>query len=343
MDTNNNLGLGDKPLLDVKNLKIMFASNAGFIKAVEGIDFEINSGECVAIVGESGCGKSVTALSIMRLLKSPPALIKADKFTFQGREEEKEILDLPEGALQQMRGNEITMIYQDPTSALNPVMTVGQQLQEVFIHHKKMTKKDAEHESIKLLEKVGLNDAEKRYKQFPHELSGGMKQRVLIAMATACEPKLLIADEPTTALDVTVQAQILTLLEDLRKQNDMSVMFITHDLGVVNACADRVYVMYCGKIMEQGSVKDIISNPIHPYTKGLIGSVPDLGKKVKRFVQIPKNVPHPSNKPSGCFFSNRCSECMEICTKQMPPLVEVDDDNSKTTRKIRCWKAEVFK
>jgi oligopeptide/dipeptide ABC transporter ATP-binding protein len=327
-----------KPIFEAEKLKIMFASDRGFIKAVEGIDFVIDEGECVAIVGESGCGKSVTALSMLRLLPSPPALYTAQKFRFSTRNGEADIFSMDEKALQKIRGDEMTMIYQDPTSALNPVLRIGEQLDEVFVHHRGMNKSQARTASIKLLQGVGLSDTGMRCRQFPHELSGGMKQRVLIAMATACKPRLMIADEPTTALDVTVQAQVLKLIGDLRRENNMAVLFITHDLGIVNAVSDRVYVMYCGRIMEEGRTDEVLKNPLHPYTKGLIASVPDMGERKERFVQIPGNVPHPLKKPPGCHFSDRCPVCMEICKKRMPPLVA-----SGAARRLRCWKAEALR
>ncbi|MDR2091530.1 MAG: ABC transporter ATP-binding protein [Clostridiales bacterium] len=330
-----NMGTNTKtPLLEAKNLKIAFAGAKGFIKAVEGIDFFVNEGECAAIVGESGCGKSVTALSVLKLLNGPPALYTADKLSFVSSKGEIDILSASETEMRAIRGNEISMIYQDASTSLNPVLTVGEQIAEMFLYHRGMNKKNAEAASVELMEKIGLFPAAKRFKQFPHELSGGMKQRILIAMATACKPRLMLADEPTTALDVTVQAQILKLIADLRAENGMAVLFITHDLGAVRAAADRVYVMYCGKIMEEGYTDELIDSPLHPYTKGLIGSVPDLDmKKGERLVQIPKNVPHPLDKPSGCFFSDRCIECESICKKYMPPLTRIGE-----SRAVRCWK-----
>ncbi len=319
-------------VLDIKNLKILFRSEDGFVRAVEGVDISVGEGEKVAIVGESGCGKSVTVLSCIKLLNTPPAYIKADKFDFISRDGTvHNILQKSENEMLPLRAEELAMIFQDPSTFLNPVMTIGEQLDEVFIYHKKMKPKEARMHSLEMMKKVGIPDPEMRAEQYPHELSGGLKQRILIAMATSLSPRLLIADEPTTALDVTIQAQILELISDRCEKENMSLLMITHDLGVVRQMADRVYVMYCGKIVEQGTVDEILSNPQHPYTKALIDTIPSLDSEVERFVQIPHNVPHPMNKPSGCYFSNRCAYCTELCKKQMPPLFERENG-----RKVRC-------
>lgn len=317
-----------KELLKIDKLKVIFSTASGYVRAVENVDISVNEGEGVAIVGESGCGKSVTVLSAMRLIKTSPAIVQADSITFDG----KNLVELSEKEMQNLRGNDLSMIFQDPATALNPVLTIGEQLDEMFIFHKNMTKKKAKEESLKMLKIVGIPAPEKRYYQFPHELSGGMKQRIVIAIATACNPKLLIADEPTTALDVTIQAQILDLLNNLRKGKNMSMIMITHDLGLVRNATERMYVMYCGKIVEEGRTVDILDNPKHPYTRGLIDTIPPLDKNVNRFVQIPGNVPHPASKPKGCYFSDRCSECIELCKKNMPPLIEIENG-----RKVRCW------
>ena len=320
-------------VLDIKNLKILFRTGEGFVRAVEGVDITIGEGERVAIVGESGCGKSVTGLSCMRLLTSPPAHVSADKFTFVSRDgTEHQILEKTENQMLALRSEEMAMIFQDPSTFLNPVMTIGEQLDEVFIYHMNIKPKEARKRSIELMKKVGIPDPEMRAEQYPHELSGGLKQRILIAMATSLSPRLLIADEPTTALDVTIQAQILQLISERCEKEKMSLLMITHDLGVVREMADRVYVMYCGKIVEEGTVDEIMERPKHPYTKALIDTIPGMDEKVERFVQIPHNVPHPMNKPNGCYFSNRCAYCTELCKTQQPPLFDRGEG-----RKIRCY------
>lgn len=320
-------------VLDIKNLKIVFRSDEGMVRAVEGVDIAVGEGEKVAIVGESGCGKSVTSLACMKLLNTPPAYVAADKFCFVSHDGiEHNILEKSENEMLTLRAEEMAMIFQDPSTFLNPVMTIGEQLDEVFIYHKKMKPKEARVHSLEMMKKVGIPDPQMRAEQYPHELSGGLKQRILIAMATSLSPRLLIADEPTTALDVTIQAQILKLISERCEKEKMSLLMITHDLGVVREMADRVYVMYCGKIVEQGTVDEILKAPQHPYTKALIDTIPDLDSEVERFVQIPHNVPHPMNKPEGCYFSNRCAYCTELCKKQMPPLF--DRGNG---RKVRCY------
>lgn len=322
-----------KNILDIHGLKVLFRVGNGFIRAVEGIDIEIKEGESIAIVGESGCGKSVTSLACMKLLTTPPAYYTADKMKFLTKDGKYvDLLAQTEEQMLGLREEQMAMIFQDPSTFLNPVMTIGEQMDEVFKYHDNLKPKEAKAKSIEMMKKVGIPDPEMRYSQYPHELSGGLKQRILIAMATSCTPRLLIADEPTTALDVTIQAQILHLIKELQEKDGMALMMITHDLGVVREMAERVYVMYCGKIVEEGKVDEILDNPLHPYTKALIDTVPGLDDEVERFVQIPHNVPHPSNKPSGCHFSNRCAYCKEICTKHMPPLT--DKGNG---RKARCW------
>lgn len=321
----------NKCIYNIENLKIVFHSNNSFIKAVEGISLNINEGESVAIVGESGCGKSVTALSMMKLL-SFGSFMAADKMQYLYKDEYIDMLQMSEKDLMNIRGNEISMVFQDPNSSLNPVMTIGEQIEETLICHKKATKKDAKLQTIELLKAVGIADAENRYNSYPHELSGGQKQRVLIAIATCCKPKLILADEPTTALDVTVQKQILDLITNLRAKDNTALLLITHDLGVVRNYSDRIYVMYCGKIVEEGKTKDILNNPKHPYTIGLLETIPSVSEKFNRFIQIPKNVPSPMNKPCGCYFSNRCKYATELCKSQMPPLFKNSD------RKVRCWR-----
>ena len=314
-------------LLNVQNLKVIFPTERGIVRAVEGIDLCVHPGECIAIVGESGCGKSVTSLAIMKLLSSPPALMQADEMTFDG----KNLLQMSEKQMLDLRGKDMSMIFQDALTALNPVMCIGRQLDEMFLRHTKMTRTEAKAASIKALRLVGVPAPEKRYHDYPHQLSGGMRQRVLIAMAFAIKPKLIIADEPTTALDVTIQAQVLDILQKLQRENGTALILITHDLSVVAHMADRVYVMYCGKIVEHAPLRDLFTDPKHPYTQGLLSSVPHLTASSNRFVQIPDNVPSPLKKPSGCYFHTRCSHCTPECTQCMPRLTDVDDH-----RQLRC-------
>ena len=320
-------------VLEIKNLKILFRVGDDFVRAVEGVDIHVGEGERVAIVGESGCGKSVTGLACMKLHTTPPAYITADTFEFVSHDGTvHDILKKTEGEMLALRAEEMAMIFQDPSTFLNPVMTIGEQLDEVFIYHMHRKPKEARRYSIEMMKKVGIPDPEMRAGQYPHELSGGLKQRILIAMATSLSPRLLIADEPTTALDVTIQAQILHLISERCEKEKMSLLMITHDLGVVREMADRVYVMYCGKIVEEGTVDEILTSPRHPYTKALIDTIPGMEEKVDRFVQIPHNVPHPMNKPAGCYFSNRCAYCTDLCRAKQPPLF--DRGNG---RKIRCY------
>ena len=320
-------------VLNIQNLKVLFRAGEGFVRAVEGVTITVGEGERVAIVGESGCGKSVTSLACMRLLNTPPAYITADALTFVSKDgKTHDLLSKTENEMLALRAEEMAMIFQDPSTFLNPVMTIGEQLDEVFIYHMKMKKKEARRHSIEMMKKVGIPDPEMRAGQYPQELSGGLKQRILIAMATSLSPRLLIADEPTTALDVTIQAQILKLISERCEKEKMSLLMITHDLGVVREMADRVYVMYCGKIVEEGTVQEILENPKHPYTKALVDTVPGIDERVERFVQIPKSVPHPMHKPSGCYFSNRCSYCTELCKKKQPPLRDIGNG-----RAVRCY------
>lgn len=318
----------EKPVLSVKGLKVVFPTERGIVRAVEGIDLNVMPGECVALVGESGCGKTVTGSAIMRLLDTPPSLWTADEITFDGHD----MISMSEKQLQHIRGRELCMIFQDALTALNPVMTIGRQLDEVFMHHCSMDKKEARQASIEALRKVGVPSPEKRYRDYPHQLSGGMRQRVLIAMAFAVSPKLIIADEPTTALDVTIQAQVLSELKRLQKEQGTALILITHDLSVVAHMADRVYVMYCGKIVEKGNMKTVFRTPLHPYTEGLLSSVPHLNGESRRFVRIPDNVPGPMNKPAGCYFNTRCAYCTEECRQKMPLLTDTGDG-----RAYRCY------
>ncbi len=314
-------------VLKLRNLKVIFPSHGGIIRAVEGVDLDIHQGESVALVGESGCGKSVTSQSVMRLIESPPAITRLDTLEFNG----KDIKNYTHKQMQDIRGKEMSMIFQDAMTSLNPVMTCGKQIDEMYIRHKGVSKKEAREYTIEALKLVGMPEPRSRAKNFPHELSGGMRQRVLLAMAFACLPKLIIADEPTTALDVTIQAQVLNVLRNMQKKHDMSLLLITHDLSVVSNIADIVYVMYSGKIVEKASVEDIFHEPYHPYTRGLIASVPKLSDTEKEFSQIPGTVPHPMKKPNGCYFHPRCQHATKQCKKAMPPLISVGKNHE-----VRC-------
>jgi oligopeptide/dipeptide ABC transporter ATP-binding protein len=311
--------------LDVRNLKVFFSTPQGNFLAVNGINFQLHRGETLALVGESGCGKTVSALSILRLLPEPPAKITSGEIIFAGRN----LLSLNAKQIREIRGKEIAMIFQDPMTSLNPVLTVGQQVIETLLRHKSLNKKEALKISAQLLGKVELPSPEEKLKQFPHQLSGGMRQRVMIAMALACEPKILIADEPTTALDVLIQAQILELLENLKNETGMSMLLITHDLGVVTEIAERVMVMYAGEGLETGSTKDLLDSPHHPYTKGLISSRPHLGstrEKGQRLTEISGSVPSPHQRPTGCAFHPRCDWSTEQC-KTQKPLLQTPNQN----------------
>lgn len=320
-----------KPLLEVKNLKTYFYTEDGTVRAVDGVDFEVYPGEVLGLVGESGCGKSVTSLSIMRLI-SAPGKVEAGEILFDGAD----LLKLTEDQMIHVRGNRISMIFQQPQTALNPVFKVGDQIGEVLSIHQDFGKEAGYKRSIELLKMVGIPDAERRVEAYPHELSGGMAQRVMIAMALACLPELLIADEPTTALDVTIQAQILDLMRNLRENTGTAIILITHDLGVVAEMCERVAVMYAGKIVEQTDVGALFDQPLHPYTQGLIGSIPILGKLKERLDVIPGSVPNLINLPPGCRFAPRCRAMVEhglkICTEREPELEEV-----KPGHKVRCW------
>ncbi len=307
------------PLLSIRNLKVIFPTDAGIVRAVEGIDLAVMPGECAAIVGESGCGKSVTGLAAMRLLNSPPALFQADEMRFDGRD----MLLMDEAELNELRGRDMCMVFQDALTALNPVMSVGRQMDEIFLRHTGMRKSQAKAASIAALTAVGVPDPKRRYHDFPHQLSGGMRQRVLIAMAFAVKPKLIIADEPTTALDVTIQAQVLDLLKTLQREHGTALILITHDLSVVAHMADTVHVMYSGKMVERAPLRDLFLNPRHPYTRGLLASVPSLDRCGARFVQIRDQVPNPMHKPGGCYFHPRCDRCGEGCAERMPALTDM--------------------
>jgi peptide/nickel transport system ATP-binding protein len=315
-------------LLEIKNLQTHFTSDRGVVKAVDGVTIRVNKGETVGVVGESGCGKSVTALSVMRLLKDTPGKIVGGTIEFEG----KNLEVISEKEMRRIRGNEIAMIFQEPMTSLNPVYTVGRQIEEAARIHLKYDKKQAREHAIKMLKLVGIPRAEEIVDEYPYQLSGGMRQRVMIAMAMSCKPKLLIADEPTTALDVTIQAQILDLMRKLSEESDTAILLITHDLGVVAEMCDRVVVMYAGKVVEEADIFTIFENPKHPYTKGLLYSVPKLGQKVDRLDSIPGNVPTPGNMPEGCKFAPRCTKVMDICRLEDPELLEIDKDHT-----CRCW------
>lgn len=320
-----------QPLLEVHNLKTYFFTEDGVVKAVDGIDFYVAPGEILGLVGESGCGKSVTSLSIMRLVGIPGKIVEG-KVTFEGRN----VLELSESEMVDMRGNRMSMIFQQPQSSLNPVFKVGDQVAEVLQIHRDMGKEEAWEKAVELLRLVGIPDPERKAHAFPHEMSGGQAQRVMIAMALALNPQLLIADEPTTALDVTIQAQILDLMRDLSERMGTSVILITHDLGVIAEMADRVAVMYAGRIVEETDVHTIFAEPLHPYTQGLIDSIPILGKVKDRLDVIPGGVPNLVNLPPGCRFAPRCRSRVEyqlkICSEIEPEL-----DLFKSNHKVRCW------
>jgi oligopeptide/dipeptide ABC transporter ATP-binding protein len=320
-----------KPLLEVKGLKTYFYTEDGVVRAVDGVSFEVYPGEVLGLVGESGCGKSVTSLSIMRLI-SKPGRIDEGEILLDG----ENLLKLPEDEMIKVRGNRISMIFQQPQTALNPVFKVGDQLAEVLDVHQDLGKDAGWKRAVALLKMVGVPDPERRAEAYPHELSGGMAQRVMIAMALACVPELLIADEPTTALDVTIQAQILDLMRDLRREMGTSVILITHDLGVVAEMAERVAVMYAGEIVEQTDVNTLFDQPLHPYTQGLIGSIPVLGEIKERLDVIPGSVPNLVNLPPGCRFAPRCQARFKygctICAEVKPDLTEV-----KQGHLVRCW------
>ena len=321
----------NKPLLEVKGLKTYFYTEDGVVRAVDGVNFEVYPGEVLGLVGESGCGKSVTSLSIMRLI-SKPGRVDEGEILLDG----EDLLKLPEDEMIKVRGNRISMIFQQPQTALNPVFKVGDQLSEVLNVHQDMGKEDGWKRAVALLKMVGVPDPERRAEAYPHELSGGMAQRVMIAMALACVPELLIADEPTTALDVTIQAQILDLMRDMRREMGTSVILITHDLGVVAEMAERVAVMYAGEIVEQTDVNRLFDEPMHPYTQGLIGSIPVLGEIKDKLDVIPGSVPNLVNLPPGCRFAPRCQarfkHALTICTEQDPELEDI-----KPGHKVRCW------
>lgn len=315
-------------ILEVENLQTHFLSDRGEIPSVDGVNIFVNKGEIVGIVGESGCGKSVTSLSIMRLIPTPPGKIVGGSIRFKG----EELMAASEKRMRQIRGNEIAMIFQEPMTSLNPVYTIGDQIAEAIRLHTKVGKRQARQKAVEMLQRVGIPRAEAIVGEYPHQLSGGMRQRVMIAMAMACYPVLLIADEPTTALDVTIQAQILDLMRKLNQESGTAILLITHDLGVVAEMCHRVVVMYAGKVVEQGSVRTILKNPKHPYTIGLLQSIPNLEESRGRLYTIPGNVPVPGSLKTGCRFAPRCEQAQDKCHQEIPELLEVDAGHFS-----RCW------
>ena len=316
-------------LLEVKNLTFSFRTYGGVVKAVRDVSFEVRPGEILGIVGESGCGKSVTSSCIMRLNPEPPGFFEGGEILYKG----KDILKMNKKELRQIRGTEIGFIFQDPMTSLNPTMRIGKQIEEVFVNKKGMSAAEKKQKALEILKLVGISDGEKRYRQYPHELSGGMRQRVMIAISLACQPRLLIADEPTTALDVTIQAQIMDLILELNQQLQMGVMLITHDLAVVAETCTRAIVMYLGQVVEEASVEDLFQHPMHPYTQGLIASVPRLYAPSKeRLHVIEGTVPFLNDIPTGCRFAPRCTYATDHCYIQMPELVPVGN------QKVRCWR-----
>jgi len=319
---------GGEPLLEIDDLRTYFHTDEGVVKSVDGVTYDVLHGETVGVVGESGCGKSVTALSVMRLIPMPPGRIEGGSILFDG----EDLVVAPESRMRQIRGGKIGMIFQEPMTSLNPVFTVGDQIEEAVRIHLHLGAADARARAIEMLDKVGIPSPEQRVEEYPHQLSGGMRQRVMIAMALSCNPKLLIADEPTTALDVTIQAQILDLIRSLQDEFRMSVLMITHDLGVIAETAHRVVVMYASKIAEKADAKELYANPLHPYTQGLFRSIPSVTGSHGRLQTIEGTVPNPLEFPEGCKFNNRCPFAQEHCVAYEPPLREVAERHWAA-----CW------
>jgi oligopeptide/dipeptide ABC transporter ATP-binding protein len=315
-------------LLEIRDLRTVFRSDEGEIRAVDGVSFDIGKGETVGLVGESGCGKSVTALSIMRLISDPPGKIQEGAIYLNGRN----LLTLKESEMRKVRGNEISMIFQEPLSSLNPVFTCGEQVREAISLHQKLGRRSSKQKAIEMFGLVRIPDPEKRYHSYPHQMSGGMRQRVMIAMALSCEPKLLLADEPSTALDVSVQAQIMELLLSLKERLNMALLLITHDLAVVAQMAERVVVMYAGVVFEEAPLGELFEHPAHPYTEGLMKSIPRVGSAGERLQAIAGRVPDPLHLPPGCRFSDRCPKRIEKCFAEQPPLFGLSEKHL-----ARCW------
>ncbi len=324
-----------KNVLEIEDLKTYFFSDAGTVKAVDGISFNVPIGKTVGVVGESGCGKSVTSLSIMQLLQRPQGQVVGGEIRLNLGEKAYDINKMPTESMQRLRGNYLSMIFQEPMTSLNPVFRIGAQVDEVIELHseKKLSKADIKQRTIELLEMVGIANSEGVYRMYPHELSGGMRQRVMIAMALACSPRMIIADEPTTALDVTIQAQILDLLRTLKDKINSSIVLITHDLGVIAEMADYVVVMYAGRVVEKGTAEDIFSHPSHPYTIGLMASKPVVGKRVEKLYSIPGKVPNPINMPDYCYFKDRCEMCVDGCEGAYPCEISLSE-----THKVSCYR-----
>ena len=323
---------GNSHLLEIKDLKTYFYTYEGVAQAVNGVSYHIDKGEALGIVGESGCGKSVTASSIMRIIPEPPGKIVNGHIYFNG----EDLTRLSQKEMRRIRGNRIAMIFQEPMTALNPVFTIGDQIAEMFTLHKGMSKKDALNAAVEMLDRVQMPAPGKRVSGYPHQLSGGMRQRAMIAMALACDPELLIADEPTTALDVTVQAQILDLMNKLKEECNTSIQMITHDLGVISEMANRIVVMYAGRVVEESDALELFQSSLHPYTQGLLASIPVLGSRSKgeqkRLTEVKGMVPSLYNLPAGCTFRERCPHAKKICSEQEPPLERVDGSHA-----VRCW------
>lgn len=322
-------------VLEIENLHTYFFSDVGTVKAVDGVTFEVPAGKTVGVVGESGCGKSVTSLSVMQLLQRPQGQVVEGAIRLSVGDKTVDITKMPIKAVQKLRGNYMSMIFQEPMTSLNPVFRIGAQIDEVLELHygDQMTREEIRARTISLLELVGIANSEGVYKMYPHELSGGMRQRVMIAMSIACNPKLIIADEPTTALDVTIQAQILDLLRNLKDKINSSIMLITHDLGVIAEMADYVVVMYAGRVVEKGTAAEVFANPAHPYTIGLMASKPVVGKKVEKLYSIPGKVPNPVNMPNYCYFKDRCEMCVEGCSGAYPEEISLSP-----THKVSCYR-----
>lgn len=327
--------MNDPALLEIKDLKTYFFTYEGVAKAVDGVTYRLGKGEPLGVVGESGCGKSVTALSVLRLIPVPPGKVVGGEIFFKGRN----LLDLPEDEMRKIRGNRISMIFQEPMTSLNPVFTVGNQIQETFRLHQGLSKRESLEKTVEMLRFVNIPTPERCVERYPHELSGGMRQRVMIAMALACRPEILIADEPTTALDVTIQAQILDLMTKLKEELGMAIILITHNLGVIAEMVKRVLVMYAGKIVEEAKTKTLFEDSQHPYTMGLLKSIPRLGDKFRlgkiRLTEIPGVVPSLYNLPPGCKFSTRCPSVMDICREKEPELKEIGEGHY-----CSCWLTE---
>ncbi|KAB3538618.1 ABC transporter ATP-binding protein [Alkaliphilus pronyensis] len=321
--------MSDK-VLEVKNLKTYFYTDKGVVKAVDGVDFSIEYGKTLGIVGESGCGKSITSMSVLRLIPTPPGKIEDGEVLFEGRD----LLKVSDKEIRSIRGNDISMIFQEPMTSLNPVFTIGDQIMEALMLHQKLTDEEARKKAIEMIKLVNIPRAEKIVDEYPHQLSGGMRQRVMIAMSLACMPKLLIADEPTTALDVTIQAQVLEIMNDLKEKLNTAIMLITHDLGVIAEMADHVIVMYCGKVVEEAPVQELFDNPKHPYTMGLLNSKPSIIENKERLESIEGSVPNPKFLPKGCYFNPRCKFAIEKCRQEQPTLEEITPGH-----KVSCFVA----